>query len=287
MADRRSTSNVPPPTGKGRSKARLFSEAARGSGPGLWHRPQVLNLIADLLMVLGATGLGYACVAALSRLPVFPVQAVEVLTPLTHVTTDQLDIVTRTSLKGNFFTVNLDDVRSNFEKLPWVRRADVRRRWPGVIEVRLEEHVATAYWRVGDTGDMRLVNRYGEIFTASSNAQMPVFAGPEGSAGVLLTKFNEFAGKLGDLGGHLVGVSMSAREAWQLKLDDGLTIELGHEQASPTLNDRLERFVSLYPKARTQLNMKVAVVDLRYPNGFALRPVADTAATKQVGNKGK
>jgi cell division protein FtsQ len=288
LADRRSTSNVPPPAGKSRSKARLFTRPARDSGPGLWHRPQVLNLIADLLLVLGATGLGYACVSAVSRLPVFPLQAVEVVTSLNHVTTDQLDIVARSSLKGNFFTVNLDDVRTSFEKLPWVRRADIRRRWPGVIEVRLEEHVATAYWRVGDTGDMRLVNRYGEVFTAASNAKMPVFTGPEGSAGVLLTKFNQFAGKLGDLGEHLVGVSMSAREAWQLKLDDGVTIELGHEQPGQSLDERLERFVSQYPKARAQLNLKVAVVDLRYPNGFALRPAAaEAVAGKPVSNKGK
>jgi hypothetical protein len=34
-------------------------------------RPQLLNLISDVLMVVGAAGLGYAAVAALSRLPVF------------------------------------------------------------------------------------------------------------------------------------------------------------------------------------------------------------------------
>ncbi len=178
----------------------------------------------------------------------------------------------RHPLRGNFFTVDLDDVRGAFEKLPWVRRADVRRRWPGGIEVRLEEHVASAYWRVGETGDMRLVNRYGEVFTAASNAKMPVFSG----------------GKLGPLGKQLVGVSLSAREAWQLKMEDGLTIELGHDQAKAPIDERLARFVGYYPKARTQLNMNVAVVDLRYPGGFALRPIpAPEPVGKQVSKKGK
>ena len=256
-------------------------------GNGLWDRPQLLNLISDVLMVVGAAGLGYAAVAALSRLPAFPLREVVVMTPLAQVTNAQLEYVARSSLRGNFFTVDLDDVRASFEKLPWVRRADVRRRWPGGVEVRLEEHVASAYWRVGETGDMRLVNRYGEVFSAASNARMPVFSGPEGSSGMLLAKFDEFAGKLGPLGKQLVGVSLSAREAWQLKLEDGLTIELGHDQVKAPIDERLARFVRNYPKARTELNMNVAVVDLRYPSGFALRPIVPEAPAGKQDKKGK
>ena len=292
MVDRRSASNVPPEPGAKPSSPRRPRPAARpqkrdGGGNGLWDRPQLLNLIADLLLVAGAAGLGYAAVAGLSRLPAFPLKEVVVTTPLAQVTTEQLEYAARSSLKGNFFTVNLEEVRNAFEKLPWVRRADVRRRWPGGVEVRLEEHVASAYWRVGDTGDMRLVNRYGEIFSAASNAPMPIFSGPEGSSGVLLAKFDEFSHKLGPLGRGLVGVSLSAREAWQLKMADGLTIELGHDQAKAPLDERIDRFVRYYPRAKAQLNMNVAVVDLRYPNGFALRAVPVAAPAGKQDSKGK
>ncbi len=293
MADERSTSNVPPepgakPSAGKRSRAARPAAAREGGGNGLWDRPQLLNLISDALLVVGAAGLGYAAVAALSRLPVYPLREVVVTTPLAQVTTAQLEYAARSSLRGNFFTVDLDDVRSAFEKLPWVRRADVRRKWPSGIEVRLEEHVASAYWRVGETGDMRLVNRYGEVFTAASNARMPIFSGPEGSSGVLLAKFDEFSGKLGPLGKQLVGVSLSAREAWQLKMDDGLTIELGHDQPKAPIDERLARFVGYYSKAKARLNMNVAVVDLRYPSGFALRPIASAEPTgKQDSKKGK
>lgn len=294
MADERTTSNVPPepgvkPAGARRARpARRQAARTKEGGNGLWHRPQLLNLISDVLLVAGAAGLGYAAVAAFSRLPLYPLKEVVVSTPLAQVTNAQLEYVARSSLRGNFFTVDLDDVRSAFEKLPWVRRADVRRRWPGGIEVRLEEHVASAYWRVGETGDMRLVNRYGEVFTAASNAKMPVFSGPEGSSGTLLAKFDEFSHKLGPLGKQLVGISLSAREAWQLKMDDGLTIELGHDQPKAPIDERLSRFVTYYPKAKERLNMNVAVVDLRYPSGFALRPIpSQEPAGKQDSKKGK
>ena len=292
MADERTASNVPlepgaKPAQAKRARAARPAAVREGSGNGLWDRPQLLNLIADTLMVVGAAGLGYAAVAALSRLPVYPLREVVVTTPLAQVTTAQLEYAARSSLRGNFFTVDLDDVRGAFEKLPWVRRADVRRRWPGGVEVRLEEHVASAYWRVGETGDMRLVNRYGEVFSAASNARMPVFSGPEGSSGVLLAKFEDFTRKLGPLGKQLVGVSLSAREAWQLKMEDGLTIELGHDQAKAPIDERLSRFVRHFPRAKAQLNMNVAVVDLRYPSGFALRPIASAAPTGKQESKGK
>lgn len=290
MADLRPASNVPAEAGgksAGGKRARPARPVRDGGGNGLWDRPQLLNLLSDVLMVFGAAGLGYAAVAALSRLPVYPLREVVVTTPLAQVTLAQLEYASRSSLRGNFFTVDLEDVRGAFEKLPWVRRADVRRRWPGGIEVRLEEHVASAYWRVGETGDMRLVNRYGEIFSAASNARMPVFSGPEGSSGVLLAKFDEFTRKLGPLGKQLVGVSLSAREAWQLKMEDGLTIELGHDQSKAPIDERLSRFVRHYPATRTQLNMNVAVVDLRYPGGFALRPVVPLAPSGKQESKGK
>ena len=53
------------------------------------------------------------------------------------------------------------------------------------------------------------------------------------------------------------------------------------------IDERLARFVGYYPKARAQLNMNVAVVDLRYPSGFALRPIQVEPSGKQESKKGK
>ena len=52
----------------------------------------------------------------------------------------------RDSLRGTFFTVNLDQARRSFEKLPWVRHAEVRRQWPARLDVTIEEHKPVARW---------------------------------------------------------------------------------------------------------------------------------------------
>ena len=58
---------------------------------------------------------------------------------------------------------------------------------------------------------------------------------------------------------------LSARHAWQLRLANGLHLVLGRD--ADLAEARLRRFVEVYPGAKS----KNEYVDLRYPNGFALR----------------
>jgi cell division protein FtsQ len=248
---------------------------------GVWHRPALLNLVADVLMLFAAVGLGYALVVWFLSRPLFPLREVVVLTPPAQVTTAQLEYAARSAIRGNFFSVDLDAVRAGFEKLPWVRRAEVRRRWPDTLELHLEEHRAVAHWTVADSGEAHLVNRQGEVFVAASNADLPGLSGPQGSAAYLLGQHAEFSRVLAPLGRRLVALALSAREAWQLRLDDGMVIVLGREQDKAPLGERLARFVAAWPQARERLgDLQVAVADLRYPSGFALTPAGQATAAK-------
>ncbi len=247
---------------------------------GLWNRPEWMNPLADALLLASSIALGYAIVKIAIALPLFSFREVMVISPLSQVTTAQLEFAARSSLRGNFFNLKLDDVRTAFEKLPWVRHAEVRRVWPAALEVKLEEHVAVAYWKSGDSGDMRLVNQYGEVFTAASNANLPVFAGPDGRADAVLERYKEFSEKIAPLKLRLSMVSLSPREAWQLHLSDGLIVELGRDQTQASLAERLSSFVSVWPETRNKLSRAPVVADLRYPSGFAVR-VADAPASSK------
>jgi len=254
---------------------------------GLWNRPALLDLISDLLMLFAAVGLGWALVTWFLSRPLFPVRELVVLTPPAQVTEAQLEYVARTAIQGNFFTVELENIRTHFEKLPWVRRAEVRRRWPDGIELRLEEHQAVAYWTANDSGESRLVNRQGEVFTASSDAAMPSFSGPQGSAALLLARHQAYSSLLHPMGVSLNEVMLSARQAWQLKLDNGLLIVLGRDQERAPLDARLTRFVNAWPSVEQNIGLQVAVADLRYPGGFALTPVDAVSVEPNQTVKGK
>jgi len=233
----------------------------------------LLNVVADSLLLCAILALAYAAVIAVVRLPFFPLKQVVVVSPLRQVTPAQIEYAVNSSLAGNFFTVNLDGVREAFEKLPWVRTTSVRRRWPDGIELAIEEHVAAARWRNSED-EARLVNDHGEVFAASlaaDQAALPLFGGPEGSSTLILARYREFAELLAPLGRVARAVTLSAREAWQVRLDDGLTLELGRDQAKHPLHERLQRFAGIYREVRRRTNAPIAAIDMRYPNGFALR----------------
>ena len=62
-------------------------------------------------------------------------------------------------------------------------------------------------------------------------------------------------------------VSVTPRHAWQIRLDSGTVLELGRDQVEA----RLARLASVYDRTIAPLNRRIEYVDLRYPNGFAVR----------------
>src|SRR6185436_21116165 len=125
----------------------------------MWDRPDFLNPLATVLYGVAAALACYAGVMAVLHLPLFPLREVRIVDVSTHVTPEQVETIVRQELRGNFFTLDLAAARTAFERLPWVRRAAVRRHWPGGLEVALEEHVPLARW-----GERALVNTQGEVF---------------------------------------------------------------------------------------------------------------------------
>lgn len=237
----------------------------------MWDNPRLLNAAANFFIGLAALLFAYAGLQMLLRSPLFPLKEIVVRGDLKHADATEIEnAVDRAG--GNFFAADLTALRTRLEQVTWVRRVDLRRVWPDRIELRLEEHVAFARWGGGG-----LVNTFGEPFSAPIDdavaATLPLFAGPAGSEGELTKRYRRFAELLAPLGQDPVRVVLTARYAWQLRMSGGLNLELGRDGAEP-VEQRLERFVAVYPESLGRLPSRADAprnVDLRYPNGFALR----------------
>lgn len=252
-----------------------------GEPGGLWHQPALMSLLADLLIVLATAALAWAALITLQRLPLFPLRELVLTQVPGKLSADQLEHAARSSVTGNFFTIDLEATRNAFEKLPWVRRATLQRQWPHGLTLTLEEHEAKARWRFPN-GNAALVNHHGEVFSADlteDTERLPLLSGPEGSAMDLLKRHDEFSQTLAAIGRRAEAITLSTRLAWQVRLDDGVTIELGRDQEQHPLSERLARFAAHYDSIRNRTG-KIQVADMRYPNGFALtssgKPVATT-----------
>ena len=228
----------------------------------MWDKPALMNSVANALYAAAALlVIGVAAWYA-ARLPAFAVREVRVGGDLKHVTRDQVEDVVKRAVRGGFFTVDLAATRAAFERLPWVRGANVRRQWPARLDVALEEHVPFARW-----ADQALVNTHGEVFQAAFEGDLPVFRGPEGAAREIAIQYRYFQRSLGAIGETPVQVQVTPRRAWQVKLGSGTTLELGREH----IEARLSRFVALHARTIGALGRRIDYVDLRYANGFAVR----------------
>jgi cell division protein FtsQ len=228
----------------------------------MWDNATALNRAAGLLYGAAALLIVYGCIHYVVHLPVFPLREIRVVGDVGHVTNEQVAAVIARELRGNFFTVDLAQAREAFEKLPWVRKVNVRRQWPDRLEVAVEEHQPLARW-----GSTALVNAHGEVFEAAISSTLPVFFGPEGTATEVVARYGEFDRLVAPIGRKVVLITLSARRAWQLRLDDGMVLQLGREN----LEARLAGFVSAYQRTVARMPQPPSHVDLRYSNGFAVR----------------
>lgn len=245
----------------------------------MWHDIKLLNAIASALLGLCALALLGAGIFWLGQRPSFALKEIVVQgtdgNELRHVNALTIKSTALPRIKGNFFTVDLDLVRTAFESVPWVRKAAVRRDWPNGLVVSIEEHQPLGTW--GEDG--RLLSVKGDVFTvnlaeAEEDAKLLEFNGPPGSEKEVLARYVELHEWFKPINAAPISVQLSGRFAWSVKLDNGMTVKLGRDRGKVTLKELAGRLTQIYPRLTARFGGRIESVDLRYPNGLALRASA-------------
>ena len=241
---------------------------------------RLMDFAARLLLA----GVALACVAAAAwwalRQPVFAIGRITVDGDVEHNSASSLQANIVPLLQGNFITLQMAQAQAAFESAPWVRRAVVRREFPNLLHVTLQEHVPVAYW--GEEGK-QLLNAQGEIFdgqdgdddgsadpdglapeseTAASGSMssMPRLDGPPDQAAEVLAMYQRLAPLLAPLGLRMQELTLLERGNWRARLNQKAT--------------RLAQFAATAGEvaARHQRQPQaIASADLRHSGGYALR----------------
>ena len=238
-----------------------------------------MNRLAALFIALALLGLGAAALSRLAQQPKFQLKRVDVRGDLRHVTAASVRTALAGRLRGNYFTLRLDDARRLFETVPWVAEASVRRVWPDRLLVTLTEHRALGVWEDG-----RLLSDRGELFVANPDeaeiyGQLPAFSGPFSAAKDAARRYYELSAQFAPLSLHIAAIDISDRKAWSLRLapelredakqSNDLHVELGRDRAVLPLAERVAQVVAAYPLVVAQLGGSPARIDARYANGLA------------------
>jgi cell division protein FtsQ len=240
-----------------------------------WHNPRLMNRTALFLALVALLLVSSAAALAALRSPRFDFRVIEVRSStqdgLRHVNLPALRANALPGLKGGFFTLKLDGARQLFETVPWVRKVHIARYWPDRLVVLVEEHVPLALW-----ADGRGINTYGEWFAANpaeleQYGNLPVLMGPAGTESYVAQAFRNFVSWFEPLEMKPQTVELTSRYAWRITMSNEVVVELGREQNENVLKNRVERLMVHYDEIRTRWGAAPGHIDLRYPNGLAVK----------------
>jgi cell division protein FtsQ len=247
-----------------------------------------LGVLALLVALIGAV-LVYEW---LSRPDVFPVRAVRFEAEFRNVDRERLAAAVAGAVQGNFLRLDLDAVKARAESVPWVHQAEVRRRWPRDLAIRIHEQQLVARWNdyrdVGGratpgavaAGDAWVNDAMQAVQVEGGTVpdNLPWLEGPVGTQALVFERYHAFGRHLAGAGLHIRRLALTSRRTWQIELTNGMHVVLGRTQP----DRKLERFAHAYVRTLAPHVATIRAVDLRYTNGFAVETVGGRAAARGI-----
>ncbi|WP_115576511.1 cell division protein FtsQ/DivIB [Xanthomonas campestris] len=193
----------------------------------------------------------------------WPLARLRVSGDFKRVPAEELRAVVLPYARSGFFAVKLQDAQDAIARLPWVESAQVRKRWPDVLEVHVVEHKPFARW-----GTDRMLSEQGRLFRTPpllKDFKLPQLGGPDAKTQEVVALYNESRALFAPTGLDVERLEMDARGSWSLGLSNGVQIVIGRDDARA----RLQRFARVLPQL-TDPQRPIARADLRYTNGFTV-----------------
>ncbi|XOV81066.1 MAG: cell division protein FtsQ/DivIB [Aestuariibacter sp.] len=221
------------------------------------------GLLFLILVVLLIVVLAWQVMTWLEDKQRVPLQQVLVSGQTTYLDIEKIEKQIRRRQPVSFFRIDVNQAHQDIEELPWVYQASVRKQWPDTLQVYVIEQAPVARWN-GDS----LLNRFGGTFTPDMDINelpLPNLYGPGGSELTALQGYKAMQGLLKRSGLQIEELFLSERYAWNVKLNNGVNLNLGRQE----FMDRLQRFIDVFPLLKKH-NKSVSYVDLRYDTGLAV-----------------
>lgn len=197
----------------------------------------------------------------------FPLKRLQLTSEFRHVDDAQLQAVLRPHVARGFFAVRLQDAQQAVEQLPWVEEAEISKKWPDVLQVKILEHRPFALWDedllLSERGNLYPRDAMGEALPEG----LPQLGGDRHRVAEVVALYNQSRELFAATGLDVTGLRLDARGSWSIHFDDGLEVIVGRHDAEA----RIRRFARLLPQLIAPPGKHLQRADLRYANGFALR----------------
>jgi cell division protein FtsQ len=244
---------------KKRRQNELLSSVTRAR---MRKRTTVIYCINVLLLVSLCCGI-YSLGSWLHRSNMFKLKKFNISTSGNYVSSHVFLRLIKNQVQGGFFSYDADALKAKLLHNPWVKTVHIRRVFPDSLNVVIQERQPVAVWN-----KKAILTHSGAVFypREMSKLDFPRFAGGFDSRYIILNEYKLISQQLLPLKLKVSSLSLSERKAWMLTLSNGISINVGRGEVA----DKIKRFVLAYPHLKNA-NLRVGAVDLRYPNGFAVK----------------
>lgn len=203
--------------------------------------------------------------------------AVDQVRVIGHRETSEIDVLERLELSGwtSLVGFDVDAARDRVASLPWVQSASVRKIYPEMLEVRIQEREPFAIWQHG--GELSIVGRMGNVivpFSGGRHAALPLVVGD--GAAERAAAFVDRVVQHPMLASKVKGYVLVGGRRWNLRLSNGLTVKLpefGTDDAMAAL-ERMEEDGQI-------LRRDVASVDLRLSDRVVVKMTTEAVKERQ------
>lgn len=207
----------------------------------------------------------------------FPVRKLSVDGNFRYLASTAIEALVSPVARGGFFKVNVQGIRVQILREPWVLDATVKRVWPETLQISIVEQRPIARW-----GKDALLSEQTQVFAPDPASIPPGLVrvhGPVGSEAEVWATYLKVKGLLTPLGLKIASVELSDRRALHIELSDGASLILGRH----FIDQRLARFITAWPRLLRDHWSRVQGIDLRYTNGFAIRERKGLVAPAPAG----
>ena len=193
------------------------------------------------------------------------IKMIEIQSVLQQVSKSEIRTIAENYMHEGFYTVDLTSFEKQLNDIPWVYRANIKRKWPSKLVIEISEQQPYFRW-----GEQHLINKHAETFYVGDTQQylrLPLLEGVSGREKYLMDLYYKYNSRFQDVGAAILRFKEDARYDKEITLVNGITINVGREKVERQIERCLYSF-AMFTKAERDA---IASIDLRHSNGFAIR----------------
>lgn len=236
---------------------------------------KIVTLISVLSLLL-AIGIYYPGIA-FNQLLQRPIAHIEVEGDLSYLAREQVVGLIGGDSQQGFISGDLREIQQQLQANPWIDRADLRRRWPDTLVIAIVEQRPIARW-----GTQGFVNYRGEqisVAEAKVLRTLPLLRGEDHQSFAVMKQYQLLSRLLGRYRLELSELEKSRPGVWTLYLNNGWKLIAGRSEVIT----KTQQFMTLVAANKIDRPADIAVVDMRYSNGLAVRWKTGGQITTRAG----